>query len=173
MYPWRRLDPRIVAHSRCGLTEINCSNGFSPRYITTQSIAIYKWIRLILYHFTGWWWLEPWCYPKYHQMHRLPHELENFSRPRMVLTAVLAHGWRTSVYVSDDETVNHGANMVCEVLSRTLQSIFEEKGIVPQHLCLQCDNTVAFSKNSDTHLWVAYAVARGLITSGSVNYKCW
>ena len=111
-----------------------------------------------------------WCYPKYHQMHRLPHELENFSRPRMVLTAVLAHGWRTSVYVSDDETVNHGANMVCEVLSRTLQSIFEEKGIVPQHLCLQCDNTVAFSKNSDTHLWVAYAVARGLITSGSVNY---
>jgi hypothetical protein len=88
----------------------------------------------------------------------------------MVLTAVLAHGWRTSVYVSDDETVNHGANMVCEVLSRTLQSIFEEKGIVPQHLCLQCDNTVAFSKNSDTHLWVAYAVARGLITSGSVNY---
>ena len=110
-----------------------------------------------------------WCYPEYHQKHRLPHELENFARPKMVLTAVLAHGWSTGVYVCDDETVQGGANMITELISRTLQSIFDRKGCIPQHLCIQTDNTVSFSKNSDTHVWMAYMVGRGLRSTGCIN----
>ena len=111
-----------------------------------------------------------WCYPKFHNCHRIPHELEGFQRPKLVLTAVLAHGWSTGVYVSDDETIQHGASMIIELISRTLQQIFEQKECVPPHLCLQTDNTTAFSKNSDTHVWMAYCVARGLICTGSINY---
>lgn len=112
-----------------------------------------------------------WCYPKYHNYHRVPHELEGYQRPKLVLTAVLAHGFSTGVFVSDDETIAHGASMTIEVISRTLQMHFDRsEHFAPVHLCLQSDNTTAFTKNSDTHVFMAYLVARGLVSTGSVNY---
>ena len=58
-----------------------------------------------------------------------------------VVTACLAHGHKTGVFIAYDETVTHGADYLIEILGRVLQEISD----VPPHICLQFDNTVAFS----------------------------
>ena len=108
------------------------------------------------------------AYPKY-PYHRVPHELENMARPRMVLTAVLAHGHRVGVFLSDDETVTHGSDHLIEILCRVIQSIAVH-GHLPSHLCLQSDNTTSFSKNANTHLFMAWLVASSRFATVTVNY---
>ena len=46
---------------------------------------------------------------------RVPKGLEGFHRPRMVLTAAIAHGYCTTLYFAD-EIQSHGADAFCEVL---------------------------------------------------------
>ena len=108
------------------------------------------------------------AYPKY-PYHRVPHELEGLARPRMVVTAVLAHGHRVGVFVSDDESVTHGSDHLIEILCRVIQSI-ATKGNLPSHLCLQSDNTTSFSKNGPTHLFMAWLVASSRFCTVTCNY---
>lgn len=46
---------------------------------------------------------------------RVPKSLEGIRRPRMVLTAAIAHGYCTTLFFAD-EIVNHGSSAFCEVL---------------------------------------------------------
>lgn len=47
------------------------------------------------------------AWPKFHH-DKTPHELEKISRPTMILTAALAHGWCTGLYLSL-EPLGHGS----------------------------------------------------------------
>lgn len=59
---------------------------------------------------------------------------------------------------------------MCEILNRTIQSIWDECGSCPSHVVLQSDNTTSFSKNSVSHLWLALCVSRGYFSTATVNY---
>jgi hypothetical protein len=48
---------------------------------------------------------------------KMPKQLDGLLRPRVVLTAALAHGWCGTVYLAA-ESENHGADGFCEVLIR-------------------------------------------------------
>lgn len=49
-----------------------------------------------------------------------PHAVSCLIRPKLVLTAALAHGWVANLFMCHEQ-LNHGADHWCEVLSRTLQ----------------------------------------------------
>lgn len=93
---------------------------------------------------------------------RQPKELEHLVRPRMVLTAALAHGWTTGLFWSD-ESMPHGADAFLEVLMRTLDSVLQtcrrEGRAFPRHLVVVSDNTVAQAKNSAVTVFLAYLAA--------------
>ena len=42
-----------------------------------------------------------------------PKSLANLTRPRMVLTAAIAHGWTVESFLTDDEVTSHGASHFC------------------------------------------------------------
>ena len=54
------------------------------------------------------------AWPKFHH-DKIPHELEKISRPTMILTAALAHGWCTGLYCSL-EPFGHGSVRALAVL---------------------------------------------------------
>ena len=56
---------------------------------------------------------------------RTPHSLDKFIRPKLVLTAAICHGFHCSLFVAHDETTPHGAANYCEVLSRSLDRVFD------------------------------------------------
>ena len=94
---------------------------------------------------------------------RAPKEVEHLNRPRLVLTAALAHGWSTTLYWAD-ESVTHGADAFVEVLIRTVEGVFQECKRAgrrfPNHLVVVSDNTVAQAKNSGVTTFLAFLVAR-------------
>ena len=49
------------------------------------------------------------------QFDRVPKRLETLNRPRMVLTAAIAHGYCARLHFAD-ETVSHGSSAFCEIL---------------------------------------------------------
>ena len=73
------------------------------------------------------------------------------------------------MYIQDDETMHHGANCLIECLVHTLSNL-EAAGSLPAHLCVQSDNTVAWSKNSAFHVFMAMMAMRHKFSSCSVNY---
>lgn len=48
---------------------------------------------------------------------RVPKKLETLDRPKLVVTAAMAHGYCSTLYFAD-ETVSHGSDAFCEVLSQ-------------------------------------------------------
>jgi len=55
------------------------------------------------------------CWPRY-AFRKVPKNLEAVNRPRLVLTAAIAHGYATCLYVAQ-ENVFHGADAFLEMLS--------------------------------------------------------
>lgn len=72
------------------------------------------------------------------------------------------------------ERINHGTDGFLEILCSTIESvrkICDENGQdMPEHLVIQTDNTVAQSKNSFSHLFMAFLVSRRLFKTVTMNY---
>ena len=104
---------------------------------------------------------------------KTPKFLEGIARPRLVVTAALAHGYCTSIFVAE-EKVSHGSDAFCEVLAQVLdqvQDICTEQGRpVPSHLVVMSDNTVAQAKNSYAVNFLAYLVGRGKFRSANLFF---
>ena len=94
-------------------------------------------------------------------------------RPRTVLTATIAHGWCTSVFVADSR-VNHGAcafiEILCQTLDHVLQVATSRGRRFPSRLVIQSDNTVAQAKNAVVMLCLAYLVALGYFVSVDIMF---
>ena len=104
---------------------------------------------------------------------RRPKSLESAHRPRVVVTAAIAHGFCTTIHWASEQ-VNHGANAFCEVLARTLERVWaicrETGRAFPRHLIVQSDNTVAQAKNSVANMFLASLVARNKFTTANLFY---
>ena len=112
------------------------------------------------------------AWPQY-KFARKPHSLESLKRPRVILTAVLCHGWCSNVFIAD-EALHHGAASFCDMISRSLDNVAEiaEKNgrTFPRHLVIQADNTTAQNKNSLVSLFLAYLVSEGKFLTCTFNF---
>jgi hypothetical protein len=104
---------------------------------------------------------------------KLPKNLDGRARPRLVLTAAIAHGWAVDLSMADED-LNHGASAFCETLCRLLEkvsAISDETGRpFPQHLVVQSDNTTAQAKNNLTMIFFAAVVGRRKFSSCTLNF---
>lgn len=95
--------------------------------------------------------------------HRVDKRLEGAHRPRLVLTAAIAHGFGTFFFVADED-VFHGASAFCDMVCRVIEKVSElcqrSGDPMPCHLVVQCDNTVAQAKNSEGNLFLAFLVSQ-------------
>ena len=109
---------------------------------------------------------------------RQPKSLANLhataQRPRLVLTAAIAHGWTVEFFLTDEEVTSHGASHFCDVLTKTLERVQEiadrEGREMPKHLCIQSDNTTAQAKNSLVGQFLAHLVAAGHFDTCTLNF---
>ena len=112
------------------------------------------------------------AWPQY-AFHRKPACLENITRPRMILSAVLCHGWCSNIFLMED-SLHHGASSFCELISRSLDHVAdlaEKTGRpFPQHLVIQCDNTCAQNKNSLVSVFLAHLVSSGKFLTCAMNF---
>ena len=113
-------------------------------------------------------------YPKW-KFDRPPKQIAMLgARPRVVVTAALAHGYSNSWYLAPDE-LSHGADAYCEVLCQVLQDVWhvcKQRGFssLPPHLALQADNTPAQTKNGIVGAFAALLVSRHLFNTVTVNF---
>ena len=113
-------------------------------------------------------------YPKW-KFDRPPKQIAMLgARPRVVVTAALAHGYSNSWYLAPDE-LSHGADAYCEVLCQVLQDVWhvcKQRGFssLPPHLVLQADNTPAQTKNGIVGAFAALLVSRHLFNTVTVNF---
>ena len=61
------------------------------------------------------------AWPKFNH-DKIPKDLELISRPTMILTAALAHGWCTGLYLSL-EPFGHGSVRALTVIIRATQAV--------------------------------------------------
>jgi len=114
------------------------------------------------------------AWPRY-TFDKKPHELDavKIPRPRSVLTAAMAHGWCTSLFLADD-ALSHGASAFCEVLAQTLDHVYQKAKVqgvgLPSHLVIQSDNTVAQAKNSEVAQFLAHLVAARKFSTCTLNF---
>ena len=112
------------------------------------------------------------AWPQY-PFHRKPAVLENLTRPRVILSAVLCHGWCSNIFLMED-SLFHGASSFCELLSRSFDKVAEIAKKTgrpfPQHLVVQCDNTSAQNKNSLVGVFMANLVSEGKFLTATVNF---
>ena len=105
---------------------------------------------------------------------RQPKSLANLQRPRLVLTAAIAHGWTVEFVLTDEEVTSHGASHFCDVLTKTLervQQIADREGReMPKHLCIQSDNTTSQAKNSLVGQFLAHLVGAGHFETCTLNF---
>ena len=110
--------------------------------------------------------------PKYRFSQR-SKEIDKFVRPRVILTAALAHGYCGCVWLAD-EGLTHGASAAIEVLAQTIEKVWQkcqnEGKPFPTHLIVQSDNTTSQAKNNDFNLWMASLVARYHFKTTDVHY---
>eukprot|EP00971_Amphidinium_carterae_P171982 3409978-Amphidinium_carterae.1 len=89
-------------------------------------------------------------------------ELAAFVRPKLVVTAVIAHGYCTDFYIAEDEVIFHGASTFMEILVRTLDRVSQicvQEGVTfPRHLWLQSDNTTSQGKKCRNHPKLGFVV---------------
>jgi hypothetical protein len=102
------------------------------------------------------------AWPQY-EWGRVDKTLDTVRRPRLVLTAAIAHGYGTFFFIADED-LSHGADAFLDVLERVLEAVWakcQRDGIkFPEHLVVQSDNTTAQAKNSETNVFLAHLVAR-------------
>ena len=102
------------------------------------------------------------AWPQY-EWGRVDKMLDTVRRPRLVLTAAIAHGYGTFFFVADED-LTHGADAFLDVLERVLETVWAEcrrEGLrFPDHLVVQSDNTTAQAKNSEVNVFMAYLVVR-------------
>ena len=107
---------------------------------------------------------------------RTPHSLDKLIRPKLVLTAAICHGFHCGLFVAHDETTPHGAANYCEILSRSLDRVFDtcktRHWKPPTQLVVQTDNTTAQAKNSVGMMYLSLLVCRNLFASVTNNYLC-
>ena len=103
--------------------------------------------------------------------HRVDKTLEGAHRPRLVLTAAMAHGFATCFFIAD-ENVSHGASAFCDVLARVIEKVAEvsrRSGVpMPSHLVVQADNTVAQAKNNEANVFLAHLVSQHKFQTASM-----
>ena len=101
--------------------------------------------------------------------HLLSKELEGLTssgghRPRLVITAAIAHGFCTDFYIAEDEDMFHGASAFCEVLTRTIDRVATICATTgqpfPKHLWVQSDNTTSQAKNEEVAKFLALLVGK-------------
>lgn len=109
-----------------------------------------------------------WSYPRMN-IGRIPESLEKLKRPRLVVTACLAHGFTTGLFIQDSERVTHGANCFLDQVCRIIE-VVRTQGPCPEHLFLQTDNTTALSKNSTSHVFAALLVAKKHFATVNMTY---
>ena len=89
--------------------------------------------------------------------------LDKIRRPRVILTAAIAHGYGVFLYVADEE-LSHGSDAFCDVLARVLEFVARKCRELgqqfPRHLVVQSDNTTAQAKNTYVAMFLAYLVAK-------------
>ena len=94
---------------------------------------------------------------------RVDKTLTDFHRPRLCVTAGIAHGYCTAIYVADDE-LSHGSNAFCDVLVRLLENVWRQCAETgkkfPRHLVVQSDNTTAQAKNSYVAVFLSFLVSK-------------
>ena len=92
------------------------------------------------------------------------------ARPRVVVTAALAHGYLSSWFLAPDE-LTHGADAYCEVLCQVIEQVQQIRASkpLPRHLVLQVDNTVAQAKNGFVGAFCAYVVGKQIFQSVTMN----
>ena len=102
-----------------------------------------------------------------------PKGLERLDRPKMTCTGVMAHGWFTGVYLSD-ESINHGADYSIDLLIRAVSKVWAmcqaQNRPFPRHLVLQADNTTSQFKNKETLLLLALLVSRFKFLSSNIMF---
>ena len=93
--------------------------------------------------------------------------MNDFHRPRLVLTAAIAHGFGAFVFIADDKSVSHGSNAFCDVLLRVIEAVwgqYRRSGVkFPEHLVVQSDNTVAPAEKRYVTLILAYPLSRNKV----------
>ncbi len=104
---------------------------------------------------------------------RVDKKVERFRRPRLVVTAALAHGYTTCIYVADED-LSHGSCAFCDVLARVLELVWQkcrETGkMFPRHLVVQSDNTTAQAKNTYVSMFLAYLAAKYKFTTTNLFF---
>ena len=112
------------------------------------------------------------AFPRWH-FKRLPKGMDQAARPKLVLTASIAHGYCHGLYMSHDDLC-HGASYFLEIVARTIvkvQEICEARQIeFPDHLVLQSDNTPAQAKNNESLQFLAMLVARRTFQTCTLNF---
>jgi hypothetical protein len=99
---------------------------------------------------------------------RLPKSLHGRIRPTMTLTAAIAHGFLTSIYVQS-QRVDHGADNFCEILCHVLWLV-SQMSSGATHLVLQVDNTTAQAKNQYAFAFLAYLVMANIFETVTINF---
>lgn len=81
---------------------------------------------------------------------RVSKGIEKIIRPKVVLTAAIAHGWCTCLFMTP-EFVNHGSSLFSELICQTLEKVWDISKKTgrkfPRHLVIVADNTNAWMKN--------------------------
>ena len=103
---------------------------------------------------------------------KTPLFLDGAHRPKLVLTAVIIHGWCTCLFYQH-QFIQHGASTACELILRALDVA---KGISrrtnrpwPRQLACQFDNTTSQSKNSTSMLLASYLTGTGRFSAVTCN----
>lgn len=81
---------------------------------------------------------------------RVSKAMEQLIRPKVCLTAAIAHGWCTCLFMTP-EFVHHGSSLWSELICQVLEQVWlisKKTGRrFPRHLVLVADNTTGFAKN--------------------------
>lgn len=106
---------------------------------------------------------------------KVSKEISGLLRPRTVLTAAIAHGFCTILFVQN-ESLNHGSDFFCDVLCQTLEQVWSmcqapgAQKIFPRHLVIQSDNTTSQAKNQYACLFLAHLVGRYKFITITLNF---
>lgn len=95
-----------------------------------------------------------------HRDGRAPKALDNLHRPRLHIAAIWVLGCVLRFSVSDED-LKKDSNTQCELLSRTLQDVFDRHGTLPLGLHIQQDNTCREGKNQQVLRWCMLLVLAG------------
>ena len=108
---------------------------------------------------------------------RVSKEIAGLNRPRLVLTAAIAHGFCVILFCQHENT-NHGSDFFCDVLTRTIEEVWRlcsgvqgsRKRDFPRHLVIQSDNTTSQAKNSYSIMYLSYLVRRCKFLTVTLNF---